>query len=149
MKFELKEAEGIIREVLDSGGEFRLYPKGTSMQPLIRAGRDSVVLVKSSVPCRINDLILFRRDDGDYVLHRVMRLRQDALVLCGDNQTVLEHGIRDDQVIGKVKVIHRGGKVLDDTSWSYKVYLKIWQNLTLRRILLGIYHRMHQIRPLK
>ena len=44
--FSLTETEPIIKEVLESGGEFELYPRGTSMLPLIRQGRDSVILVK-------------------------------------------------------------------------------------------------------
>ena len=34
----IAEYDGLIREVLASGGEFRLYPHGTSMQPLLRQG---------------------------------------------------------------------------------------------------------------
>lgn len=40
--FSLAEYADIIREVLDSGGEFTLFPRGTSMLPLIVEGRDSV-----------------------------------------------------------------------------------------------------------
>ena len=40
----LSDHEELIREVLASGGEFRLYPRGTSMLPLIRQGIDSVAL---------------------------------------------------------------------------------------------------------
>ena len=42
--YSLSELEAIIRRVTDSGGEFELYPKGTSMLPLILEGRDSVIL---------------------------------------------------------------------------------------------------------
>ena len=40
----LSDYDPLIREVLASGGEFRLYPHGTSMRPLLRQGRDSVSL---------------------------------------------------------------------------------------------------------
>jgi len=43
--FSLYDMEPIIREVLDSGGEFELAPRGTSMLPLIKEGRDTVTLV--------------------------------------------------------------------------------------------------------
>ena len=42
---ELKEAWSIIEEVISSGGEFSISPSGTSMLPLIRPGKDVVVLV--------------------------------------------------------------------------------------------------------
>ena len=47
--YSLSEYADIIREVLDSGGEFTLYPRGTSMLPLIVEGRDSVTLEKRAV----------------------------------------------------------------------------------------------------
>lgn len=39
MEFRLSDYDEIIREVLDSGGEFQLFPRGTSMLPLIREKR--------------------------------------------------------------------------------------------------------------
>ena len=44
--------EELIREVLASGGEFRLYPHGTSMLPLLRQGIDSVALRSLNRPPR-------------------------------------------------------------------------------------------------
>ena len=50
-EFYLTDAIEVIEEVLSSGGEFRMFPKGTSMLPLLVQGRDSVVL--------------FRRENGE------------------------------------------------------------------------------------
>ena len=44
LEFKLDDAIDIIEEVIENGGEFRLFPKGFSMRPLIVQGRDSVVL---------------------------------------------------------------------------------------------------------
>ena len=45
IEYSLEEYMPLIKEVVESGGEFRLFPRGTSMLPLIRQGRDSVALV--------------------------------------------------------------------------------------------------------
>ena len=45
-EFDMRELYPLLSEVLESGGEFRLYPKGTSMLPLLREGEDSVLLKK-------------------------------------------------------------------------------------------------------
>ena len=47
MEFRLSDYDEIIREVLDSGGEFQLFPRGTSMLPLIREKRDYVRNVRN------------------------------------------------------------------------------------------------------
>lgn len=44
--FDLAEYVPLIEEVISSEGEFRLFPRGTSMLPLLRQGRDSVILVR-------------------------------------------------------------------------------------------------------
>ena len=46
-QFEMSELYGVILEVIESGGEFRLFPRGTSMRPLLREGKDSVLLRKA------------------------------------------------------------------------------------------------------
>ena len=43
-QMELAALMPMIAEVIAAGGVFRLYPRGTSMQPLLVAGEDSVEL---------------------------------------------------------------------------------------------------------
>ena len=64
----LSEYDGLIREVLASGGEFRLYPHGTSMLPLLRQGRDSVALRRLDRAPQKWDILFYQRWDGSYVL---------------------------------------------------------------------------------
>ncbi len=102
----------LINDVISSDGEFRLYPRGTSMLPLIKQGKDSVVLVKPGLLSK-NDIILYRRENGKYVLHRIVKIKGNDLLLCGDNQSDIEKGITVDMVIAKVKGIY-----LEDTYYE-------------------------------
>ena len=132
---------GLIREVLDSGGEFRLYPHGTSMLPLIRQGRDSVALRALEREPQKLDILFYRRDDGSYVLHRVKEVTADGLTLWGDNQTMLEHGVRCDQIIGYAARVFRAEHELDCGGLPYRTYLWLWQFKVIRRIYLRLaYH---------
>ena len=83
----------LIEEVISSGGEFRMYPRGVSMLPLLTQGEDSVVLVSLGDVC-VNDMILYRRDSGQFVLHRLIKIEGDEYIMCGDNQGELEKGIK-------------------------------------------------------
>ncbi len=58
---------------------------GISMQPLIRKGRDVVTIVAVNRPIKRGDVVLFRRADGEYVVHRVRRLCGDMIITLGDN----------------------------------------------------------------
>lgn len=138
MEFQFEDYEGIIKEVLDSGGEFQIFPKGTSMLPLIREKRDYVILAQPPEKLKPKDIILYRRDNGQYVLHRILKIQEDGYVLCGDNQAWMEYGIRDDQVIGLVRYIGRKGKKLPKQSFCLRLYEAIWCFLPFRKVYFRI-----------
>ncbi len=135
-EFYLADAIEVIEEILSGGGEFRMYPKGTSMLPLIVQGRDSVVLERNfERGAKRNDIAFYRRDNGQFVLHRVMKICDDGTyVMCGDNQTALEYGIKREQIIGYVSRLYRGDKEFSLTSVKYRLYLLIWCFMPYRRL---------------
>ncbi len=125
--FYLEEMIPVLTEVIASGGEFLLYPKGTSMLPLLVQGRDAVVLTSlpKDGPSR-HDIVLYRRDDGHYVLHRIVASDDNGmLTMCGDNQSVWETGIRPEQCIAVVSRIQRKNRELPITSKRYRAYVSM------------------------
>ena len=137
----LSEYDGLIREVLASGGEFRLYPHGTSMLPLLRQGRDSVALRRLDRAPQKWDILFYQRWDGSYVLHRVKEVTPEGCILWGDHQFVLEYGVTEDQIIGYAARIFRDETELDCCSFLYCVYLWLWQFKALRKPVLRLaYH---------
>ena len=140
----LSDYEELIREVLATGGEFRLYPHGTSMLPLLRQGIDSVALRSLDRPPRKFDILFYKRQDGSYILHRVKEVTDKGLVLWGDNHTMLEYGITEENIIGYAARIFRGDKELDCQSLRYNLYLWLWQFKAIRRVLLPIAYRLRK-----
>lgn len=96
---------------------------GDSMQPLIRQDRDLVVIEPAKGRLKRNDVPLYRRDSGQYVLHRILRVRAQDYVLCGDNRTGKETGITDRQIVGVLTAVIRGGKTLSVHSLRYRLYV--------------------------
>ena len=133
----LNDAIDVIEEVLASGGEFKMYPKGISMLPLIKAGRDCVVLKKGeSNELKRHDIAFYRRKSGQFVLHRVMNVEPNGTyVMCGDNQTYLERDIEPEQIICKVEKLYRKDKEVDFDGFGYKLYLSVWCFMPLRRLV--------------
>lgn len=116
----------VILEKIAQGYSVRLYPKGTSMLPLIRQGIDSVELSPLSGELRKYDLPLYRRDNGQFVLHRIVK--EGACYTCiGDNQTVYEAGVRQDQLLAVVTGIYRKDRYIPVDAFGYKCYLRFWQ----------------------
>ena len=127
----------IFREQLASGATVRFAPRGISMLPMLRQGTDSVVL--SSVPQKLKkyDLPLYRRDDGKYILHRIVKVGETYTCI-GDNQFVFEHGLRRDQMIGIVTGFYRGEKFCSVQAYSYRLYCCLWYH---SRPLRHFWHR--------
>ncbi len=115
-------------EILEKQGKLVLTAEGNSMLPCIRPRRDVLVLetVKESV--RPFQVVLYRRKNGAYVLHRVMEVSDDSsYVLCGDNQWQKEYGVREDQILGVLTGFYRGETFIEcETNDKYKRYVKRW-----------------------
>lgn len=137
----MSEMVGLIEEVISDGGEFRLYPKGTSMLPLIRQGKDSVILVKPGL-LSIGDIVLYKRKNGQFVLHRIVKMNVDSLVLCGDNQTDLEYGITVSDVIAKVSAVYIEETRFEGVTADRKYYLK---KLWFKRKFKPFYMRLKRV----
>ena len=117
----------LFRERLEAGQQVRFSPMGTSMLPMLRQGRDSVVL--SPAPERLSryDLPLYRRDSGTYVLHRIVEAGETYTCI-GDHQFVYEPGIRRDQIIAVVTGFCRKGRDHTVTEPGYRLYCRIWHH---------------------
>ena len=115
----------LIREQVALGGSVRIAPRGTSMMPMLRQGQDTVVL--SPVPERLRkyDIPFYRRDNGQFVLHRIVAVGETYTCI-GDNQFELEPGIRKEQMIAVVSAFNRGGREIPVTNLGYRCYCRLW-----------------------
>ena len=115
----------LIREALDSGQSVRFYPRGISMLPMLRQDIDSVVLSPVKGRLKKYDLPLYRRDDGKYVLHRVIAV-SDTYTCMGDNQFQKEPGLTHQQMIALVTGFTRNGKEHSVEDLPYRFYCRFW-----------------------
>lgn len=95
------------------------------MLPMIRQGIDKVVLSPISGELRKYDLPLYQRDNGHFVLHRIVKVGETYTCI-GDNQFELEHGLRHDQMIAVVTAFYRGDKLHSVNELGYQIYCRFW-----------------------
>ena len=107
---------------------FLLYTTvGRSMRPFLRSGQDMMrIEARGTERLKSGDVVLYRRKTGKYVLHRIVRVRREDYVLCGDNCWQLEPGIRDEQILGVLTEVIRKGQPMDVSSFGYKVKVNLW-----------------------
>ena len=123
----LKTSIGIVVEVLEEAflqNKTISFPaKGTSMLPLIHTD-DIVTLKKVESELKTGDIVFYKRDNGQYVLHRIRRIKKDTLDIVGDHQRVVEYGVRKDQVIGVLVSYKKkkNNKVYNLSGIKYSIY---------------------------
>lgn len=153
-KISLADYYPLIQETLDQGGTFSLTITGTSMFPFIVGGRDKVTLSPLPEKLKKNDLPLYRRANGAFVLHRIVKVCKDGTyTCCGDHQWALETGLRRDQMIGLATEYVRKGKTLTDKNLLYRIYRTVWTWLRpmrryffrLHGIWLGVKRKLHKL----
>ena len=131
-----------IAERLASGQRVRyLKFRGVSMSPMLRQGKDSVELSPLPEKLKKYDLPVYRREDGQFVMHRVVGIKEDHYICLGDNTLTFEK-IYPQQMIGVVSAFKRGEKRIEVNAPGYWLYCRLWR-LT-RPVRLGI-HRLKGI----
>lgn len=113
---------------------------GTSMWPLLKEGESRVqVAVREGQPLRKGDVILYRREDGALVLHRIIQVveAQEYLV-CGDHQWKPEERVQEEQILAVAQGFFRNGRYYDAHTRWYRLYQIVWNgNMTVRRCCLA------------
>lgn len=128
-----------FEEELDKKGILVYTNKGNSMYPLIRQGKDVLIIKKVNTRLKKMDIPLYKRESGQYVLHRIIKVNENDYVIRGDNTYSNETGIRDDQILGVLSGVIRSGKEISVNSFGYKLYSYFWYyTYYLRKIIIKI-----------
>ena len=117
-----------------------LIISGNSMSPFLIHGRDTVYLSRLTRPAKRGDVLLYQRDNGTYILHRVYKIEENTLTMVGDAQVILERGIRPEQVIAVMTSALRKGKRQAPGCFWWDFFEKVWiRMLPLRRLVRAAY----------
>ena len=112
-----------VEKVLESQGFIIAPVKGDSMLPMLDENKDSVRIVPASGVLKKYDLPLYRRPGGKLVLHRIIDVKKNHYVICGDNRTVLEK-VPHRWVVGVTEGFFKEGKYVPVTDEEYLEYVR-------------------------
>lgn len=115
-----------FEEQIQKNGKLIYTNVGDSMMPLIRQDKDLLIIEKVNGRLKKYDVPLYKRDSGQYVLHRILKVRENDYVICGDNRWRREYGISDRHIIGVLTGIVRDGKTILVTDKKYQLYVHLW-----------------------
>ena len=118
------------------------------MNPFLSSRRDIVWLKSFDVSDLKNGkIILFRRIDGSFVMHRIVRMCPDNKIqVQGDAQTWSEE-ITPTQIIAVVSDIQRKGKRRSADSFYWKSISFFWRILTpLRSVIMRVWFKFKRMK---
>ena len=118
LPLNINEILPLVEEQVKVGGYFYLIPKGVSMLPTIKGDVDTVTL-EAPDSLKSGDIVLYKRENGQVVLHRIVKIIGDELTLCGDAQMDFELGIKADDVVARVREIKKGERIIERGSFAF------------------------------
>ena len=144
-----KDIVPLIKEVVDQDSTFSLKPKGISMLPTINEKTDVVILSKPE-KLKKYDAVLYVRDNGQYVLHRIVKIKGDTFSMCGDNQIFIEKNIKKENIIAKMTSLISSDKKIDIHEDAYKKRIRsLHRKKILPRFALRVKNKIKRVLNIK
>ena len=130
----------MLRDLVNEGKECRLLISGSSMAPFLVHERDSILFSKPDRELRRGDMVFYQRDNGQYVMHRILKVKPEGLYIIGDAQTEVEGPVRPEQVFALVTKVNRKGKWIGPGNFWWWFFSTVWLRLfPIRRLILKLY----------
>lgn len=130
----------MLRDLVNEGKECRLLISGSSMAPFLVHERDSIVFSKPDRELRRGDMVFYQRDNGQYVMHRILKVKPEGLYIIGDAQTEVEGPVKPEQVFALVTKACRKGKWIGPGNFWWWFFSTVWLRLfPVRRLILKLY----------
>lgn len=132
-----------LRELTEAGQEVSIVITGNSMSPFIVHQRDRICFKKPDRPLRKGDMVFYQRDNGQFIMHRIVKVHDGCYDIVGDAQMAIERNIREDQIFAIVTKVFRKDKWIGPGNFWWEFFEKVWINLVpYRGIIRAIYGKI-------
>lgn len=139
-KVDTFEYVSVLKELVEEGREVSMLISGSSMSPFLCHGRDQVYFKAPDRPLRVGDMVFFQRRSGQYVLHRICKVKDGSYYIVGDAQTAIEGPVSREQIFALVTRVRRKGRVLAPGDFWWEFFARVWVRLIpLRPLLVRAY----------
>lgn len=140
---DTREYVSVLRELTEEGKEVSLLISGSSMSPFLIHQRDYIYFKKPDRELKKGDMVFYQRDSGQFVMHRIWKVRLDGYYIVGDAQTVIEGPVRRDQIFALITKVQRKGKWLEPGDFWWEFFEHIWIHMIpIRRKIMKIYAKV-------
>ena len=129
--------------LIEEGLTVPLKVNGSSMEPFLVGGRDTVFITKPEFPLKVGDIAFFERENGRIVMHRIKKIKKGFYYFIGDAERRIEGSVAEEKIFGMVKSVNRKGKTADKTDFTFRFFRTVWiRIIPLRAPSLKIYEKV-------
>ena len=139
----MEDLLGLAAKDLSQGYRVIVRARGNSMYPLIHDKTDKIVLAPICARLKVGEIVL-AINDGDFILHRIVKIYSDSVLLRGDgNPAGIEH-IKIDSILGEaIAIVRSNGRVIHKGSLLWRGFQYLWpKGGWFRKKSLGILRRL-------
>ncbi|MBQ8751542.1 MAG: S24/S26 family peptidase [Clostridia bacterium] len=130
----------MLRELVEQGHEVNLRIAGNSMLPFLLHQRDVVYVTQPDRPLKVGDIVFYQRQNGQFIMHRICRIRNDDYYTVGDDQQLIEGPLDREQIFGLVTKVCRKGKLIGPGSFWWEFFARVWIRMVpLRHFVMRVY----------
>lgn len=134
-------------ELVNEGREVVLNITGSSMSPFLIHQRDAVMLGKIVTPPQRGDIVLFQREDGSYVVHRVRKVSDEGYFMIGDGQSETEGPVPRERLRAIVTKVRRKAQWIGRNDLKWRFFASVWLAIIpLRKMLVNAWRMIERIR---
>ena len=137
---DTREYVSVLRELVEEGREVNMVVWGSSMTPFLGHGRDTIFFSAPERELRRGDMVFYQRDTGQFVMHRIWKVKKDGYYIVGDAQTIIEGPIRWDQIFARITKVNRKGKMISNGDFWWEFFEKVWIRMVpMRPVIVKFY----------
>lgn len=131
---------------LEKNGAISFVAEGYSMWPIIKHRGNSVVIETKKDRLNVFDVGFYQRENGEFVLHRVIEVLPDGYLMCGDSQLFTEK-VNEVQVFGKLVGFYKNVNYVDCNDEKYIKKVKKWyKNKLFRKIRIKFFNQKNKLK---
>lgn len=139
---DTQEYMTVLKELVENGNQVSLLISGSSMSPFLIHHRDIIYFQKPDRKLNAGDMVFYRRGSGQYVMHRIVKIRPEGYYMVGDAQTEIEGPLDRAQIFGLVTAVKRNGRMLRPGDFWWEFFARIWLRIIPLRGLINRIYRM-------
>ena len=143
IQVDTREYVSALKELVEQGREVSMTISGNSMSPFMVHQRDMILFKQPDRPLKRGDMVFYERPSGQYVMHRICRVKPEGYYIVGDAQWLIEGPVAREQIFAVITKVRRKGQWIGPDDRVWKFFEHVWLRLIpCRRFLVTVYTRL-------